>query len=205
MPGPLWTPSPERIARANLTALRTGTARTPTLYEWSVTRAARVLARDVGVRRRHRGDMGARVAIDLDRMPGARFFPDATLNFAENVLGREGSGPAIIFKAESGTPRTMSWRELRAESAAFAAALRAAGIRPGDRVAAYLANVPEAIVAVLGAASIGAVWSSLLARLRRAGRPRSLRPDRAADPHRRRQLRLRRQDVRPAAEDRGGR
>ena len=54
----------------------------------------------------------------------------------------------------------MSWRELRAEAAAFAAALRTAGIRPGDRVAAYLPNVPEAIAGVLGAAAVGAVWSS---------------------------------------------
>ena len=68
--------------------------------------------------------------------------------------------PAIISTTEGGTPRTMSWPELRAASAAFAAALRAAGIGPGDRVAAYLPNVPEAIVAVLGTASVGAVWSS---------------------------------------------
>jgi acetoacetyl-CoA synthetase len=107
-----------------------------------------------------RGEMGARVATDMDRMPGARFFPDATLNFAENCLRRDGDDPAIVARTEAGGRRTLSWRELRAEVAACASAFRAAGIKPGDRIAAYLPNVPEAIVAGLGAAAVGAVWSS---------------------------------------------
>lgn len=158
MPGPLWTPSPERIARANLTRFGQGRPYAE-LYEWSITKPLEfwgAMWEFGGVR----GAMGERVAVDMDRMPGARFFPDATLNFAENVLRADGDGPAIIFKSETGAARTMSWRTLRAEAAAFASALRAAGIKPGDRVAAYLPNVPEAIVAVLGAASVGAVWSS---------------------------------------------
>src|SRR5258708_23585541 len=106
------------------------------------------------------GTKGGRVGVDMDRMPGARFFPDATLNFAENVLRRDTDSPAIICKSENGSARTMSWRELRAETAAFASALRAAGIQRGDRVAACLPNVPEAIIAVLGTAAVGAVWSS---------------------------------------------
>jgi acetoacetyl-CoA synthetase len=182
MPGPLWTPSPDRIARANLTRFGQGRSYAE-LYDWSITKPLEFWAamwEFGGVR----GDMGRRVAVDMDRMPGARFFPDATLNFAENVLRNDGpstalpstelraggagdpstalgpGGPAIIFKSENGTGRTLSWRELRAEVAAFASALRAAGIQPGDRVAAYLPNMPEAIVAALGAASVGAVWSS---------------------------------------------
>ena len=158
MPGPLWTPSAERIARANLTAFGQGKPYAE-LYNWSVTEPLEFW-KAMWAFGQVRGDMGSRVAVDLDRMPGARFFPDATLNFAENVLGRESGAPAILFKTEGGALRSMSWPELRAESAAFAAALRAAGIRPGDRVAAYLPNVPEAIVAFLGAASVGAVWSS---------------------------------------------
>jgi acetoacetyl-CoA synthetase len=137
------------------------------LYDWSITRPLEFWDAMWGFGAVI-GTKGSRVAVDLERMPGARFFPDARLNFAENVLRRDpstqpGAGefsPAIICKSESGASRTMSWRELRDESAAFAAALRAAGIRPGDRIAAYLPNVPEAIVAVLGAASVGAVWSS---------------------------------------------
>jgi acetoacetyl-CoA synthetase len=107
-----------------------------------------------------RGTMGARIAVDMDRMPGARFFPDATLNFTENCLRRDGDDPAIVARGEIGETRVVSWTELRSEVAACAEALRAAGTRPGDRVAAYLPNVPEAIVAVLGAAAVGAVWSS---------------------------------------------
>jgi acetoacetyl-CoA synthetase len=163
---PLWTPSPDRIARANLTRFGKGRSYAE-LYEWSVRQPLEfwdAMWDFGGVI----GTKGNRIAIDMDRMPGARFFPDASLNFAENVLrsypstqlGAGVTGPAIIFKSEAGGRRTMSWSELRSESAAFAAALRAAGIHPGDRIAAYMTNVPEAIVAVLGAASVGAVWSS---------------------------------------------
>ena len=153
MPGPLWTPSAEGIARANLTRFGRGRPYAE-LYDWSITEPLEFWDAmwDFGGAI---GTKGSRIALDMDRMPGARFFPDATLNFAENVLRSDAASPAIIFKSESGASRTMSWRELRDESAAFAAALRAAGIRPGDRVAAYLPNVPEAIVAVLGAASVG--------------------------------------------------
>jgi acetoacetyl-CoA synthetase len=155
---PLWTPSPDRIARANLTRFGKGRSYAE-LYEWSVRQPLEfwdAMWDFGGVI----GTKGHRIAIDMDRMPGARFFPDANLNFAENVLRSDVTDPAIIFKSENGGRRTMSWSQLRSESAAFAAALRASGIQPGDRVAAYMTNVPEAIVAVLGAASVGAVWSS---------------------------------------------
>ena len=158
MPAPLWTPSPERIARANLTVFGQGRPYAE-LYDWSVRNPIEFWTAmwDFGG---IRGERGSRVAVDLDRMPGARFFPEATLNFAENCLRRTDEGPAILSRSETGPVRTMSWLELRAEVAACAAALRSAGIRPGDRVGAYLPNVPEAIVAVLGAAAVGAVWSS---------------------------------------------
>src|SRR4029077_16596038 len=97
---------------------------------------------------------------DLDRMPGARFFPDARLNFAENLLRRRDGGAAIIFNGEGQRHRTLSHAELFAEVSRFAAALRREGVRTGDRVAGYIPNMPEAIIAALGAAAIGAVWSS---------------------------------------------
>ena len=93
---------------------------------------------------------------DRDRMPGAQFFPDARLNFAENVLRQSGSAPALIFNGENKRHRTISHDELRSEVARFASALRAAGIEAGDRVGGYIPNLPEAIIAALGAASIGA-------------------------------------------------
>ena len=113
-----------------------------------------------------------------ERMPGARFFPRARLNFAENLLagkphaarseranadamGSEGNdAPAIVFWSESGLRRTLSWADLRRQAARVQAHLATLGIAPGDRVAAIVANVPEAIAAMLGATAEGAVWSS---------------------------------------------
>ena len=94
-------------------------------------------------------------------MPGARFFPGARLNFAENLL-RHGNahGDALVFWGEDKVKRRMSWRELADEVARTAHALREAGVGVGDRVAAILPNMPESIVGVLAPPSIGAVWSS---------------------------------------------
>ena len=106
------------------------------------------------------GQRGERIAIGMERMLGARFFPDAQLNFAENVLRQRGSGDALVFNGENRRHSTLSHDELRAEAGRFAAGLRAAGVRAGDRVGAYIPNMPEAMIASLGAATIGAVWSS---------------------------------------------
>jgi acetoacetyl-CoA synthetase len=107
-----------------------------------------------------RGHMGERVVVDLDRMPGARFFPDARLNFAENVLRLRDGTPALIFNGEGQRHRSVSHAQLFSEVCRFATALRRAGIQPGDRVAGYMPNMPETIMAALGAAAIGAVWTS---------------------------------------------
>jgi acetoacetyl-CoA synthetase len=164
---PLWTPSPERIASTRLTAFlqlarkRHGiAARTyADLYLFSIERPEdfwRLMWEFGGVR----GTMGDRVVADLDRMPGARFFPDATLNFAENLLSRRDDRPAIIFRGEDRGTRSMSWAELHDAVMRFAAALRREGVKAGDRVAAYLPNIPETVIGALGSAAIGAVWSS---------------------------------------------
>jgi acetoacetyl-CoA synthetase len=106
------------------------------------------------------GHMGERVVVDLDRMPGARFFPDARLNFTENVLRLRDDTPALIFNGEGQRHRTVSHAQLFSQVCRFAAALRRAGIQPGDRIAGYMPNMPETIAAALGAAAIGAVWTS---------------------------------------------
>ncbi|MEO3862675.1 acetoacetate--CoA ligase [Acrocarpospora sp. B8E8] len=93
-------------------------------------------------------------------MPGAVWFPGATLNYAQQALKHSGEHPALVAVAEDTDPVEISWTDLRAQVGAFAATLRRLGVRPGDRVAGYLNNVPEAVVAFLGAASIGAVWAS---------------------------------------------
>ncbi len=167
MTQPLWTPSPERIATANLTAFAQGveSARHLSLkgydaiWGWSVTDRAGfwdALWDFCGVI----GDKGRTVVADGDSMPGARFFPGARLNYAENLLRRRDDGEAIVFRGEDQVRRRLSWRQLHALVSRLAQALKAAGVKPGDRVAGYVPNMPETIAATLAAASLGAIWSS---------------------------------------------
>ena len=164
---PLWQPSAERISRARLTSFaRTAERRVqqrfpdyPSLYSFSIEEPAefwRTVWDFCGIR----GAAGERTVEHLDRMPGARFFPDATLNFAENLLRRRDGATAIVFNGEGRVQRSLTFAELYTQVCGAALALRDAGVRPGDRVAGFLPNVPEAMIAALGAAAIGAVWSS---------------------------------------------
>jgi len=94
-------------------------------------------------------------------MPGAVWFPGTTINYAEQAFRHAtDEHPALIAVAEEADPEHISWASLRGQVGAFAATLRRLGVQPGDRVAGYLPNVPEAVIAFLGAASIGAVWAS---------------------------------------------
>ena len=167
MTAPLWSPSPERVAAANITAFR------HTLeHQWRVSLRDYAALHQFSLDRPDafwssvwdfagiRGSKGAHVTENFERMPGARFFPGARLNFAENLLRRTDDGPALIFNGENQVHRTVSARELRRDVGRFAEALRRAGIQAGDRVAGFLPNMPEAIIAALGCAAIGAVWSS---------------------------------------------
>jgi acetoacetyl-CoA synthetase len=106
------------------------------------------------------GGKGARVLVDGDRMPGAQFFPDARLNYAENLLRRHGTEPAVIFRGEDGRGARWSWDDLRGMVSRLQQAFLALGLRPGDRVAAMLPNIPETLALMLATTSIGAVWSS---------------------------------------------
>jgi acetoacetyl-CoA synthetase len=95
-----------------------------------------------------------------DAVLGPRWFPGARLNFAENLLRRRDHGPAVIYADEAGVRRELSFDELHRQASRFAAALLAAGVAPGDRVAGFMPNVPETVIAMLGTAWIGATWSS---------------------------------------------
>ncbi|HXV23736.1 MAG TPA: acetoacetate--CoA ligase, partial [Alphaproteobacteria bacterium] len=107
------------------------------------------------------GERGSGPALlEGERMLGARFFPEARLNFAENLLRRRGSEDAILFRGEDRVRRRLSWDQLHAEVSRLQQALAAAGVGPGDRVAGFVANMPEAVLAMLATASIGAIWSS---------------------------------------------
>jgi len=106
------------------------------------------------------GDRGAATVLDRERMPGARWFPEARLNFAENLLRRRDESPAMIFRGEDGVRREVSWRELWRDVSRLRRAFEAHGLRPGERVAAWLPNVPEAVAAMLAATSLGATFTS---------------------------------------------
>jgi acetoacetyl-CoA synthetase len=164
----IWRPSAARVADANLTHfIESVSARKglklrnyDDLYAWSISRPAEFweeLARFADVR----ADWGSGPVLDQpDRMPGARFFPNARLNFAENLLRFRDEHPALIFRNERATRREISYRQLHDEVARIADGLRAAGVVAGDRVAGFLPNIPEAAIAMLAATSLGAVWSS---------------------------------------------
>ena len=100
------------------------------------------------------------VVDDDSKMPGAKWFSGARLNFAENLLPRRDNHTAILSRGEGKEDRQISYIELYSEVEKMAAALRDAGVKQSDRVAGFLPNIPEAVVAMLGAASLGAVWSS---------------------------------------------
>ncbi len=153
---PLWMPSPERAAASRLRAFmaeanrRHGLAleRYPDLHAWSVTHLDRfweLIWDACGVI----GDKGERLVVDPDKMPGARFFPDARLNFVENLLRRSDAGEAIVFRGEDKAAGRLSWRELAELVSRMQQALRRAGIGPGDRVAAMLPNLPETVALML--------------------------------------------------------
>ncbi len=165
---PLWTPSADRIRHARLTAFVEYLERThgQPFADYAALHAFSVGNRPAfwsavwefcGVLAETRGDTAA---ADIDRMPGAKYFPGARLNFARNLLRRRDDGEAIVFRSEIGQRRAISHRRLYDSVAAVAAALRGHGIRPGDRVCGYMPNVPETMIAALGAAAVGAVWSS---------------------------------------------
>jgi acetoacetyl-CoA synthetase len=165
---PLWSPTEEWIKNANLTRfleyvnkkdgkhLRTY----PELYRWSVEAVPEFWARlwefaDIKASRGY-----DQVVDDVRKMPGAKWFSGARLNFAENLLRHRDDRPAFIFRGETQKKAQMTYAELYAAVARLAHALRDLGLKPGDRVAGYMPNMMETAIAMLAATSVGAVWSS---------------------------------------------
>ena len=181
MAQPLWTPSPAQIARANLTRFidqvralgdrTTGVTDFDSLYQWSI-RDLELFWSEVwrfcGIVAGAQDPNVAceRVLIGRDRMAppdaelGPRWFVGSRLNFAENLLRYRDDHDAIVFWNELGAQRRLTYRQLFEEVARLAAALRGMGIGVGDRVAAFMPNIPETVIAMLATTSIGAVWSS---------------------------------------------
>ena len=164
----VWQPSPQRIAGANLTALMQsinaafGAACTEyeSLHRWSLANTDkfwRHLWEQCGVR----GEPGATTLSDAGDILSARFFPDARINYAENLLrSRAADAEVIVFRAEDGRIRRFTYKKLCDAVSRMTQALQAAGVEKGDRVAAYMPNCPETIIAMLAATSLGAIFAS---------------------------------------------
>ena len=163
----LWQPTTEQIDQSQMMAFmkmahdKCGVTLTSydDLYQWSVSDPHefwRTCWQFTGVI----GEMGHRILTEEDQMPGATFFPDATLNYAENLLRRRDNAIAIYACSEDGSKSTLSFSELRSQVAKFQSALIRMGVKKGDRVAAIVSNTAESIIALLSVSSLGAIWSS---------------------------------------------
>ena len=158
---PLWQPDPATVDRTGMARFMqaTGHASYGDLWQWSVDRPEAfwpALWDFCGAV----GDRGERVVVDGDQMPGARWFPEARLNYAENLLAGDTAGEALVFWGEDKVKRRLSRAELSAEVARLQQFLIEAGVGAGDRVAGYLPNLPETLVAMLATTALGAIWSS---------------------------------------------
>ena len=164
---PLWSPSSEQVDKTLLTEFmrlasqETGQdlMRYEDLYQWSIEQKEQfwaLLWDYCGVI----GDRGERILVNGDNMESAIWFPDAQLNFAQNLLRNRSDQSAIFFRAEDQVEQSLSFAELYQQVAAIAAWMKQQGIQKGDRVAAYLPNMPQTVVAMLAATSLGAIWTS---------------------------------------------
>ena len=165
---PLWQPTPEQVALASITRftqeVESQWGRTfrdyRTLHDWSVKQPEEFWISVWDFCGILAATRGKRVLERLSAVPGARFFPDARLNFARNLLHRRDDGLAICFRSEDRVERSLTYVELYLQVAEIARGLQNAGIEPGDRVCAYMPNMPETVIAMLATTAIGAIWSS---------------------------------------------
>lgn len=164
---PLWTPSTQQIADSRMSAFARSVEAGEglvfrdynALHEWSCQSGGKFWDRlwdFAGII----GEKGERIVVDEDKMPGAQYFPDARLNYAENLMKYKGDSEAIVFRAEDKSESRVTHDELHAMVSRFQQAFIADGLQKGDRIAAMMPNMPETIAAMLAATSLGAIWSS---------------------------------------------
>ena len=165
---PLWKPNSKLIENATITKFARFAGELwgaeldsfDTLHKWSIDCSEEfweTIWKFCEVRSSNINSVTVR---DREQMPGAVWFPDARLSFTENLLRRNDDGTAIISRGEAKADRVISYAELNQEVNRLARAYRALGIEPGDRIVAYMPNIPETVICMLAAASCGAVWSS---------------------------------------------
>jgi acetoacetyl-CoA synthetase len=168
MKEPLWKPSPEQIEKANLTRFIRFVNQKhgknfktyPELYDWSINQIPEFWGDMWEFSGIKTSQSYTRVVDDLNKMPGARWFEGARLNFAENLLRYRDDRTALIFKGEGQESKRISYTELYSQVAALADSFKKLGVVQGDRVVGFMPNMMETIIGMLAATSLGAVWSS---------------------------------------------
>ncbi len=168
MPKPLWEPSSKRIQSTNMyrfmqevnQACNTDFKDYDALYQWSIDDLESFWAEVWRFTLIKASKTYDKIIDDPNKMPGAKWFPGSRLNFAENLLRYNDDKVALIFKGEDSIRRVLTYSELYSATARVATALKSAGVTVGDRVVGFMPNMPESIIAMLAATSIGAVWSS---------------------------------------------
>lgn len=164
---PLWQPSKTTMENSRLEAFRQQAEKTAgmkfagyeDLWQWSIKKpdAFWNLAWDF---MNVIGDKGDVILENADKMPGGRFFPKGKINFAENCLRRRDGADAIVFRGEDKVERRLSWAQLYDRVSQLRQVLVSMGVKEGDRVAGFVSHMPEAVMGLLAASSIGAIWSS---------------------------------------------
>jgi acetoacetyl-CoA synthetase len=165
---PLWQPSEEQIQHSNMQEfvqqlqanLGLNFANYQELHQWSVDQPEQFWEQVWQYSQIISSAPYSSVLTDKDQFPGAKWFAGARLNFAENLLRNRTDKTALVARLENGSRRTISYRALYQQVTQLATALRKLGVEQGDRVAGFMPNVPETIVAMLATSSIGAIWSS---------------------------------------------
>jgi acetoacetyl-CoA synthetase len=166
-PRPIWTPESGRTQAARWTAFTqfvndkygAGSGDCAALHHWSIENPE-AFWRSVWEFCEVIGEQGGVALSNGSKMPGARWFPEARLNFAENLLRLRDLSDALVVWGEDRVTRRISHAELYRDVARMSAALRAEGVGPGDCVAAFMPNLPEVVIAMLASASIGAIFST---------------------------------------------
>ena len=164
----LWKPNKKQIENSQMEAFRLqvnsrfdiNLANYNELYEWSINHISDFWKAIWGYMAIEHSNDYSKIVDDPNKMPGAKWFPGVQMNYAENLLRIRTEKPAIYFKNENNTTKVLSFKELFNSVEKLVSALKNIGIESGDRVAGFVPNIPETVIAMLSAATTGCIWSS---------------------------------------------